>query len=77
MFAGSIALLGPAVDSFVFVESALGLVLIWRLAAEWRGMDDEAVERMDERARKPVGVSVSGRRRRASFNRKTTAGCRR
>lgn len=56
LLAGSIALLGFGVDSFV--ECASGLVLVWRLAAERRGMDDEAIERIDERAHKLVGASL-------------------
>lgn len=56
LLAGSVALLGFGVDSFV--ECASGLVLIWRLAAERRGMDSEAVERIDERAHKLVGASL-------------------
>ncbi len=56
LLSGSIALLGFGVDSFV--ECASGLVLIWRLAAERRGMDEEAIERIDERAHKLVGASL-------------------
>ena len=41
-----------------FVECASGLVLIWRLAAERRGTDEEAIERIDERAHKLVGTSL-------------------
>jgi len=52
----SIALLGFGVDSFV--ECASSLVLIWRLAAERRGMDHEAVETVEERAQKLVGASL-------------------
>ncbi len=54
--AGSIALLGFGVDSFV--ECASGLVLIWRLGAERHGMDVEAVERLDRRAHRLVGASL-------------------
>ena len=54
--AGSVALLGFGVDSFV--ECASGAVLIWRLAAERRGMDREVIERIDERAQKLVGASL-------------------
>lgn len=54
--AGSIALLGFGVDSFV--ECASGLVLLWRLAAERRGMDAEAVERLDRLAHRLVGASL-------------------
>lgn len=54
--AGSVALLGFGIDSFV--ECASGLVLLWRLAAERRGMDAAAVERLDARAHKLVGASL-------------------
>ncbi len=56
VLAGSVALLGFGVDSFV--ECASGLVLIWRLAAERRGMDQDAVERAEGRAQKLVGASL-------------------
>jgi divalent metal cation (Fe/Co/Zn/Cd) transporter len=55
--AGSVALLGFGIDSFV--ESASGGVLIWRLLAEKRGaLDREAIERLDHRARKLVAGSL-------------------
>ncbi len=54
--AGSIALLGFGVDSFV--ECASGLVLLWRLAAERRSTDPEAIERLDRRAHWLVGASL-------------------
>lgn len=54
--AGSVALLGFGVDSFV--ETSSGLVLIWRLRAERRARDPEAIERLDERAHKLVGLSL-------------------
>ncbi len=41
--AGSVALLGFGIDSFV--ESASGGILVWRLLAERRGADHERVER--------------------------------
>ena len=54
--AGSIALIGFGVDSFV--ETISGGVLIWRLSAEARGhLDDEAVERVEHRAERLVGVA--------------------
>lgn len=54
--AGSIALIGFGVDSFV--ETISGAVLIWRLSAEARGnLDEEAVERVEERAERFVGVA--------------------
>src|SRR5690349_7532749 len=54
--AGSVALLGFGIDSFV--ECASGLVLLWRLGAERRGMDPAAIERLDARAHKLVGASL-------------------
>jgi divalent metal cation (Fe/Co/Zn/Cd) transporter len=54
--AGSVALLGFGIDSFV--ESASGLVLVWRLLAERRGIEPEALERIDVRAHKLVGASL-------------------
>ena len=54
--AGSIALIGFGVDSFV--ETISGGVLIWRLSAEASGRhDEEAIERIEERAEKLVGVA--------------------
>ena len=50
--AGSIALVGFGVDSAI--ESASGLVLLWRLRAEGQGQGSEAIER---RALKLVGIS--------------------
>ncbi len=56
--AGSVALLGFGIDSFV--ESASGGVLIWRLVAERSAKDHEAVERMERRAQKLVAASLIG-----------------
>jgi divalent metal cation (Fe/Co/Zn/Cd) transporter len=56
VLANSVALLGFGIDSFV--ESASGAVLVWRLLAERRGMDADAVERLDARAHKLVGTSL-------------------
>jgi divalent metal cation (Fe/Co/Zn/Cd) transporter len=56
MAAGSIALFGFGVDSFV--ECASGLVLLWRLSAERRGLDREAIERLDQRAHRMVGATL-------------------
>jgi cation diffusion facilitator family transporter len=54
--AGSIALIGFGVDSFV--ETISGAVIIWRLMAETRGQhDDEAVERIEQRAERFVGIA--------------------
>jgi divalent metal cation (Fe/Co/Zn/Cd) transporter len=54
--AGSVALLGFGIDSFV--ESASGSVLIWRLLAEGRTSDPEAIERLERRAQRLVAVSL-------------------
>ena len=56
VLAGSPALIGFGADSFI--ESISGGVLIWRLAGERSGRhDDEAVERIEQRAEKLVGAS--------------------
>lgn len=54
--AGSVALLGFGIDSFV--ESASGAVLVWRLLAERGGMNPEDVERLDAKAHKLVGATL-------------------
>jgi divalent metal cation (Fe/Co/Zn/Cd) transporter len=54
--AGSIALLGFGIDSFV--ETASGLILLWRLRAERHARDREEVERLDRRAHKLVALSL-------------------
>lgn len=54
--AGSVALLGFGIDSFV--ETTSGLVLIWRLRAERHVRDREEIERLDQRAHKLVGLSL-------------------
>jgi divalent metal cation (Fe/Co/Zn/Cd) transporter len=54
--AGSVALLGFGIDSFV--ESASGAILIWRLLSERRATDPGAVERLDRRAHHLVGLSL-------------------
>jgi cation diffusion facilitator family transporter len=54
--AGSVALLGFGVDSFV--ESASGTVLIWRLLAERRAVDHEHIERIERRAQVLVATSL-------------------
>jgi divalent metal cation (Fe/Co/Zn/Cd) transporter len=54
--AGSVALLGFGIDSFV--ESVSGLVLIWRLRTEASGtLDEEAIEAIERRAERLVGAS--------------------
>jgi divalent metal cation (Fe/Co/Zn/Cd) transporter len=59
--AGSVALLGFGIDSVV--ESASGAILLWRLGTERRAaragnVDLAAVERLDQRAHRLVGVSL-------------------
>jgi divalent metal cation (Fe/Co/Zn/Cd) transporter len=56
MAAGSIALLGFGIDSFV--ETASGAVLLWRLRAERHARGWEEIEKLDRRAHKLVGVSL-------------------
>jgi hypothetical protein len=46
--AGSVALLGFGIDSFV--EGASALILIWRLRAEESAKDAAAVDALDRRA---------------------------
>lgn len=55
--AGSVALLGFGVDSFV--ESASGSILIWRLLAEGRSSDEERIEEVELRARRLVAASLA------------------
>ncbi len=56
--AGSVALLGFGVDSFV--ECASGGVLIWRLRTERGSMGAAAIARLDRRAHQLVGLSLFG-----------------
>lgn len=56
MVAGSVALLGFGVDSFV--ESTSGGVMLWRLLAERRATNAEAVERLDKKAHQLIGLSL-------------------
>lgn len=56
--AGSVALLGFGIDSFV--ESASGSILIWRLLAERAQTDAEAIEAIERRAQKLVALSLFG-----------------
>ena len=55
--AGSVALLGFGVDSFV--ESASGSILIWRLLAERSSSDEEWIEQVEHRARRLVAASLA------------------
>lgn len=54
--AGSVALLGFGIDSFV--ETASGLVLLWRFHAERVARDHEEIERLEHRALRLVGASL-------------------
>jgi divalent metal cation (Fe/Co/Zn/Cd) transporter len=54
--AGSVALLGFGVDSFV--ETASGAILIWRLRAERGEHDHAAIAELDSRAHRLVGISL-------------------
>lgn len=58
MAAGSVALLGFGLDSFV--ESTSGLILLWRLAKEQRTADASAdeIEQLDRRAHRLVGATL-------------------
>jgi divalent metal cation (Fe/Co/Zn/Cd) transporter len=54
--AGSIALIGFGVDSFV--ETISGAILLWRLREEAGGTaDEERIEQVEQRARRLVAVS--------------------
>ena len=54
--AGSVALLGFGIDSFV--ESVSGLILTWRLLAEQRGRDHVSIAELDRRAHERVAASL-------------------
>lgn len=54
--AGSVALLGFGIDSFV--ECASGGIMIWRLRAETRGLEGASLERTERLARKGVAASL-------------------
>ncbi|MEX0985449.1 MAG: cation transporter [Actinomycetota bacterium] len=54
--AGSVALLGFGIDSFI--ESTSGSILIWRLLAERRSSDEERIERVEHRALRLVAISL-------------------
>lgn len=56
LMAGSVALLAFGIDSFV--ESGSGSVLIWRLLAERRAADTDALERLEQRAQRLVAASL-------------------
>lgn len=54
--ASSVALLGFGIDSFV--ETSSGAILIWRLRAERAARDHCAIDKLDRRARRLVGLSL-------------------
>ena len=56
--AGSVALLGFGIDSFV--ESASGSIIIWRLLAERAHTDATAIEALERRAQRLVALSLFG-----------------
>ena len=56
--AGSVALLGFGIDSFV--ESGSGLIIVWRLLAEQRHADHERTEAVEQRAQRLVAASLVG-----------------
>jgi divalent metal cation (Fe/Co/Zn/Cd) transporter len=57
VLAGSVALLGFGIDSFI--ESTSGVIMLWRLYAERRpGHDDARLDAIEHRARKLVALSL-------------------
>ena len=56
--AGSVALLGFGIDSFV--ETASGLIIVWRLMAERQAVDHERIETVERRAQRLVAASLVG-----------------
>jgi divalent metal cation (Fe/Co/Zn/Cd) transporter len=54
--AGSVALLGFGIDSFV--ETASGSILIWRLIAERRATDEARIDHIERRAQRLVAASL-------------------
>jgi divalent metal cation (Fe/Co/Zn/Cd) transporter len=54
--AGSVALLGFGIDSFV--ETASGAVMLWRFGAEAKARNHEEIERLEHRALRLVGFSL-------------------
>jgi divalent metal cation (Fe/Co/Zn/Cd) transporter len=54
--AGSVALLGFGIDSFV--ETASGLVMLWRFRAERAARGHEEIERLEHRALRLVGATL-------------------
>ena len=56
--AGSVALLGFGLDSFV--ETASGGIMVWRLVAEQRAQDHERIEALERRAQRLIAASLVG-----------------
>ncbi len=54
--AGSVALLGFGIDSFV--ETVSGAVIVWRIGAERRAKDAERIKRVEDIARRGVALSL-------------------
>ncbi len=54
--AGSVALLGFGIDSFV--EAVSGAVILWRIGAERRAKDAERIKRVEDIARRGVALSL-------------------
>ena len=54
--AGSVALLGFGIDSFV--ETVSGAVILWRIGAERRARDTARVDRVEGMARRGVALSL-------------------
>ena len=53
--ARSVVLVGFGLDSVI--ECAAAAVLLWRLRLEWRGVDDETLERAERRVHRFVGTT--------------------
>ena len=56
--AGSVALIGFGVDSFI--ETTSGLVVAWRCGRELQGLDEERIEQVEARASKIAGGLLLG-----------------
>ena len=54
--AGSVALLGFGIDSFV--ETVSGAVILWRIRAERRATDETRIEQVEDLARRGVALSL-------------------
>ena len=54
--AGSVALLGFGIDSFV--ETVSGAVILWRIGAERRAADEARIDQVEDIARKGVALSL-------------------